>query len=209
MFSGNKSTGLSYVPSLFQSCIRVLQQNIDGISITKPLNIIILMWNNDFKLIFDSFGMYRWSSFRFDASSTGEGLSAAALFSREFQPLFFERYGWPVEVALPEGIQESCARRNGVVERLVPCEFRFLDPSRLILIRFSDLQRCHEEREARLKSLTSKNKSAMATATPVRTTKLTYIESVAKNPRGSTKVWLTPLIFKLAVIKMSTTISSH
>lgn len=49
-------------------------------------------------------------------------------------------------------------------------------------------QRCHEEREARLKILTSKNKSAMATATPVRTTKLAYVESVAKPLRGS-KVW--------------------
>merc|ERR1712071_145463 len=83
VFSGNKSTGLSYVPSLFQSCIRVLQQNIDALECTG---------------------------------------------------------GVPFDLMRPV-----------------------------------------------LKSLTSKNKSAMATATPVRTTKLTYIESVAKNPRGSTK----------------------
>lgn len=30
VFSGNRSSGLSYVPTLFDSCIRVVQQNIDG-----------------------------------------------------------------------------------------------------------------------------------------------------------------------------------
>jgi transcription elongation factor B polypeptide 3 len=30
VFSGNRSSGLAYVPTLFDSCIRVLQQNMDG-----------------------------------------------------------------------------------------------------------------------------------------------------------------------------------
>ena len=50
------------------------------------------------------------------------------------------------------------------------------------------VQRCHEEREARLKSLTANIQKSMAKATPVRTTKLAYVDSVAKNPRGSAKV---------------------
>lgn len=45
-------------------------------------------------------------------------------------------------------------------------------------------QRCHEEREARLKSLTSNHKQSMAKATPQRTTKLAFVESLAKAPRG-------------------------
>lgn len=53
-----------------------------------------------------------------------------------------------------------------------------------LFLNFVTRQRCHEEREARLKSLTSSHKQSMAKATPQRTTKLAYVESVAKAPRG-------------------------
>lgn len=58
------------------------------------------------------------------------------------------------------------------------------------------LQRCHEEREARLKSLTANIQRSMAKATPVRTTKLAYVESVAKPSRSAAKSQVS-LIFKV------------
>jgi len=40
VFSGKRSTGLAYLPSLFDICIQVLQQNIDGIYIMKEKNML-------------------------------------------------------------------------------------------------------------------------------------------------------------------------
>lgn len=47
-----------------------------------------------------------------------------------------------------------------------------------------------ELREAKLKSLTMSHKQSAAKATPVRTTKLAYVESVTKAPRGQVNSFL-------------------
>ena len=62
-------------------------------------------------------------------------------------------------------------------------------------------QRCHKERKDRLKNLTAHIQKSMAKATPVRTTKLAYVESVARAPRGSARSHVSypppPFIFLL------------
>ena len=45
-------------------------------------------------------------------------------------------------------------------------------------------QRCLDEREAKLKALTSNIQQSIAKSTPVRQTKLAYVDSVAKPPRN-------------------------
>ena len=45
-------------------------------------------------------------------------------------------------------------------------------------------QRCLDEREAKLKALTTNIQQSIAKSTPVRQTKLAYVDSVAKPPRN-------------------------
>merc|ERR1712071_602740 len=95
VFSGNKSTGLSYVPSLFQSCIRVLQQNIDALECTGGV----------------PFDLMR---------PVLEGASPQQLYSLEnFNPYFLKDTDalWKL---LCQKEYRKAPRRNGVVERLVP-----------------------------------------------------------------------------------------
>lgn len=143
VFSGKRSTGLAYLPSLFDICIQVLQQNIDALEFTGGVPFDLLR-------------------------PVLERASSTQLYSLEnFNPYLLED--------------------TDQLWKLL-CQKEYRKAVREELETWRDLYlRCHEEREARLKILTSKNKSAMATATPVRTTKLAYVESVAKPLRGSKK----------------------
>nr|SVE75340.1 EOG090X0BTZ [Daphnia dolichocephala] len=140
VFSGNRSTGLAYVPTLFESCIRVLQQNIDALEYTGgvPYELIrpVLERANSHQL----YQLEHHNAYLLD--DTDELWKV--LCQREY--------------------------RKAVREEMETWRDLYL--------------RCHEEREARLKSLTSSHKQSMAKATPQRTTKLAYVESVAKAPRG-------------------------
>lgn len=140
VFSGNRSSGLAYVPSLFDCCIRVLQQNIDALEYTGGV---------PYELI----------------RPVLERANSQQLFSLEDHNAY-----------LLEDTDELWK---------VLCQKEYRKAVREEMETWRDLYvRCHEEREARLKSLTSNHKQSMAKATPQRTTKLAFVESLAKAPRG-------------------------
>nr|SVE73773.1 EOG090X0BTZ [Daphnia atkinsoni] len=140
VFSGNRSSGLAYVPTLFDCCIRVLQQNIDALEFTGgvPYNLI---------------------------KPVLERATSQQLYLLEHHNAYL--------------LNDTDALWK------VLCQKEYKKAVREEMETWRDLYvRCHEEREARLKSLTSSHKQSMAKATPQRTTKLAYVESVAKAPRG-------------------------
>lgn len=93
-----------------------------------------------------------------------------------------------MEDPLSEGVSKSPTGGNGNLAGLVPGPSFSTPFPRIAFYKFSFQkfidQRCFEEREERLKNLTINHKQSMAKATPVRTTKLAYVESVARAPRG-------------------------
>nr|SVE71264.1 EOG090X0BTZ [Daphnia similis]SVE71896.1 EOG090X0BTZ [Daphnia similis]SVE72522.1 EOG090X0BTZ [Daphnia similis] len=140
VFSGNRSSGLAYVPSLFDSCIRVLQQNIDALEYTGGV---------PYELI----------------RPVLERANSQQLYLLEDHNAY-----------LLEDTDELWK---------VLCQKEYRKAVREEMETWRDLYvRCHEEREARLKSLTSNHKQSMAKATPQRTTKFAFLDIVAKAPRG-------------------------
>nr|CAG4648181.1 EOG090X0BTZ [Moina brachiata]SVE93216.1 EOG090X0BTZ [Moina brachiata] len=143
VFSGNRSSGLAYAPTLFDACIRVLQQNIDALEFTGGVPYELLR-------------------------PVLERASARQLFELENHNPY-----------LLEDTDELWK---------VLCQKKFRTAVREEMETWRDLYlRCHEELEARLKNLTNNHKQSIAKAIPVRTTKLAYVECVAKAPRGVSK----------------------
>nr|CAG4645059.1 EOG090X0BTZ [Leptodora kindtii] len=143
VFSGKASSGLTHVPSLFEFCIRTLQDNIEALEYTGGVPYDLLR-------------------------PVLERASAQQLYSLEhFNPYLLDDTDelWRILC------QKEC--RKGSREEMESWRDMYL--------------RCHEEREARLKSLTANIQRSMAKATPVRTTKLAYVESVAKPSRSAAK----------------------
>nr|SVE85712.1 EOG090X0BTZ [Daphnia pulicaria] len=139
VFSGNRSSGLAFVPTLFDSCIRFLQSNVDSL----------------------------------DYLGVPYELIRPVLERANSHQLYLLEHHNPY---LLEDTDELWK---------VLCQKEYRKAVREEMETWRDLYlRCHEEREARLKSLTSSHKQSMAKATPQRTTKLAYVESVAKAPRG-------------------------
>nr|CAG4641140.1 EOG090X0BTZ [Eulimnadia texana] len=142
VFSGNRM-GLSFVPTLFDSCIRVLQENIDSLEYTGGVPYDLL------KPIL-------------------ERASVQQLFTLEdYNPYLLED--------TDELWKYHCQRGFKKAQR------QELETWRELYLR------CHQERDARLKNLTANIQQQMAKATPVRTTKLAYVDSVAKPPRNAAK----------------------
>nr|CAG4638684.1 EOG090X0BTZ [Cyclestheria hislopi] len=140
VFSGNRSSGLTHVPTLFDFCIRVLQDNIDSLEYTGGVPYDLLR-------------------------PVLERATPQQLYTLEhFNPYLLED--------TDELWKLLCLKEYKNAEREEMETWRDL------------YLRCHEEREARLKSLTANIQQSMAKATPVRTTKLAYVESVAKPPRS-------------------------
>nr|CAG4641977.1 EOG090X0BTZ [Eurycercus lamellatus] len=143
VFSGNRSSGLSYVPTLFETCTRVLQQNIEALEFTGGVPYELLRPVLERATSQQLYALENYNSYLLDDTDELWEL----LCKKEYKK------------ALPEEMES----------------WREL------------YLRCHEEREARLKNLTMSHKQSMAKAVPVRTTKLAYVESVAKAPRGAGK----------------------
>jgi len=143
VFSGKATSGLTYVPKLFDFCIRVLQENIDSLEYTGGVPYDLL-------------------------KPVLERATAQQLYSLEnFNPYLLEDTG--------ELWKQLCQKECKTAVRNYDETWRDV------------YLRCHEEREKKLKSLTANIQKSIAKATPVRTTKLAYVESVAKGPRGSAR----------------------
>nr|CAG4649620.1 EOG090X0BTZ [Scapholeberis mucronata]SVE93834.1 EOG090X0BTZ [Scapholeberis mucronata] len=141
VFSGNRSSGLAYVPTLFDSCIRILQQNIDALEYTGGVPFDLLR-------------------------QVLERASAQQLYQLENHNPY-----------LLDDTDELWK---------ILCQKEYRKAVREEMETWRDLYlRCHEEREARLKSLAISHKQSMAKATPVRTTKLAFAEEVVKIHRGT------------------------
>ncbi|XP_030756800.1 transcription elongation factor B polypeptide 3 isoform X1 [Sitophilus oryzae] len=139
VYSGNK-VGCGKVPSLFDMCTRILQDNIDALEYTGGVPYSIL------KPILEK--------------GTPDQL---------FQLEFHNPY-------LIEDSDELW---------LLHCQKEFRNKKREELESWREMyMRCLDEREAKLKALTANIKQAQDKCIPVRTTKLAYVDSVAKPPRN-------------------------
>nr|CAG4646516.1 EOG090X0BTZ [Macrothrix elegans] len=143
VFSGNRSVGLAYLPTLHECCMRVLIQNIDSMEFTGGIPYDIL------------------------------------------RPVL-ER-ATPQQLYALENYNPYLLNDTDELWKVF-CEKEYRKAVREEMETWRDLYlRCHEEREARLKSLTQNHRQSLAKATPVRTTKLAYVDCVVKAPRGVTK----------------------
>lgn len=139
VFSGNK-TYWTKVPSLYDLCIRLLQDNIDAIEYTGGVPYIIL------KPILEK------------ANSN--------------QLFMLEQYN-------PYLMEDSDELWK------FHCDREFKNKKREEMETWRDMyMRCLDEREAKLKALTANIKLSQDKSLPVRTTKLAYVDTVAKPPRN-------------------------
>ncbi|KAL1505226.1 hypothetical protein ABEB36_004838 [Hypothenemus hampei] len=142
VYSGNKS-GYTKVPSLFDLCSRVLQENLDALEYTGGVPYSIL------KPIL-------------------ERANPNQLYQLEFHnPYLIED--------TDELWQLHCQK-----------EFRTKQREEMESWREMYL-RCLDEREAKLRALTANIKQSQDNSTPVRQTKLAYVDSVVKPPRNIAK----------------------
>nr|CAG4652105.1 EOG090X0BTZ [Triops cancriformis] len=140
VYSGVKSSGLTFVPTLFDLCMRILQDNIDSLEYTGGVPYDVL------KPVLER--------------------------ATPLQLFWLENYN-------PYLLEDSDELWK------FHCERQFKGRERQEMESWRELfSRCHEEQEARLKNLTANIQSSMAKAKPVRQTKLAYVESAAKPPRG-------------------------
>nr|CAG4645758.1 EOG090X0BTZ [Lynceus sp. MCZ IZ 141354] len=140
VYSGVKNSGLTYVPSLFELSLRILQDNIDAIEYTGGVPYYLL-------------------------KPVLERASAQQLYALEhFNPYLLDD--------TDELWQFLCKKEFKIAKQQEYESWRDV------------YLRCHEEREVKLKSLTQNIKQSMQKATPVRTTKLVYVDSVVKPPRN-------------------------
>ncbi|KAL3278644.1 hypothetical protein HHI36_016182 [Cryptolaemus montrouzieri] len=139
VFSGNK-VAWGKVPSLFDICVRILQDNLDALEYTGGVPYSIL------KPIL-------------------EKATANQLYMMEHHN--------------PYLIEDSDELWK------LHCQKEFRNKSREELETWRDMyMRCLDEREAKLKALTANIKQSQDKSIPVRTTKLAYVDSVAKPPRN-------------------------
>nr|CAG4644239.1 EOG090X0BTZ [Lepidurus arcticus] len=161
VYSGVKSTGLTHVPSLFDLCMRVLQDNIDCKIPSYFLNFSSLLEYYVFYLALEYTGGVPY-----------DVLKPVLDRATPTQLFWLENYN-------PYLLEDSDELWKFHSER------QFKGRERQEMETWRELYiRCHEEQEARLKSLTANIQSSMAKAKPVRQTKLAYVESTAKPPRG-------------------------
>ncbi|XP_026280596.1 transcription elongation factor B polypeptide 3 [Frankliniella occidentalis] len=140
VYSGNK-TGYTHVPSLFDLCTRVLQENIDALEYTGGVPFDLL------KPVLERATP--------DQLFTLEHYNAYLI---EDTDMFWEYH----------------------------CKKDFRNKKRIEMETWREMyQRCHEERESKLKALKETiAASAKAKLAPVRKTQLAYIETTAKPPRN-------------------------
>ncbi|RZC34468.1 transcription elongation factor B polypeptide 3 [Asbolus verrucosus] len=139
VYSGNKM-GCGKVPSLFELCIRILQDNIDALEYTGGVPYSVL------KPIL-------------------EKSNPNQLYSLEHHNPY-----------LIEDTDELWQ---------IHCQKEFRNKKREEFESWREMYlRCLDERDAKLKALTANIKQAQDKSLPVRTTKLAYVDAVAKPPRN-------------------------
>ncbi|XP_064480249.1 transcription elongation factor B polypeptide 3-like [Ornithodoros turicata] len=140
VYSGRKSCYLPEVPTLYEACVRVLTENVEGLAYTGGVPYDIL-------------------------KPVLERCTPTQLYSLEdYNPYLLDDSD--------ELWQVHCGK-----------DFKGIQPDAGETWREMYLKK-YDEREEKLKSLTATISASMSKATPVRQTKLAYVDSVAKPPRN-------------------------
>lgn len=176
MYSGNKSI-YTKVPTLFDICSRVLQDNLDGM-------FIVYFFGQHWKTLFFFTALEYTGGVPYTIlKHILERANPNQLYQLEFHnPYLIEDTDelWQLHCQKVICSLPGCINFNS---RLLLKEFR--NEKREEMETWRDMyMRCLDERDARLKALTANIKQSQDKSLPVRQTKLAYVDSVVKPPRN-------------------------